>query len=312
MVHHSKAAVLSFKSSRIWRWLPLVIAALALYAVLPHVHGLSGGWYALRQGRKADLVLALLAMLLTYPFAALTYRLLAFRHLHYLLTVRVQAASLFAGKLLPAGLGALGLSYIYLRKHGHSNLQSVAVASANNLLGVVGHLSLLVVLLVLDPSPLLLHAPQQYRGVLLTVAALIILAVFLGRHRLHEMLQKAWRTVTPYRRHPQQLAAAWLSSMMLTVCYMSSFWLSLHALGIGLSPVQTALVFTLGIGAGTAVPTPGGLGGAEAGLVAGLSAYGVRTDIALAGVLAYRFITFWLPFVFGGLMFIVLRRQDVV
>lgn len=312
MAHHPKTAAVNARSLHFLKWLPLAIAALALYAVLPRIHGLAGGWQALEQGSKSDLVLALLAMLLTYPFAALTYRLLAFRHLHYWLTVRVQVASLFAGKLLPAGLGALGLSYVYLRKHRHNNLQGIAVVSANNLLGVLGHLSVLAILLLLDPSPLSLGVPVRYQGPLLVAVAVVLGLLFLARHRLNKLLSKVWRAVVPYRRQPHRLVAAWVSSMFLTVCYISSFWLCLHALGIGLSPVQTALVFTLGVGAGTAAPTPGGLGGAEAGLVAGLAAYGVQANIALAGVLAYRFITFWLPFVFGGLMFALLRRQDAI
>ena len=50
----------------------------------------------------------------------------------------------------------------------------------------------------------------------------------------------------------------------------------------------------------TALPhTPGGLGLVEAGMTGTYAALGTETSIALAGVLAYRLIAFWLPVLFG-------------
>jgi uncharacterized protein (TIRG00374 family) len=43
------------------------------------------------------------------------------------------------------------------------------------------------------------------------------------------------------------------------------------------------------------VPVPGGLGVTEVGLVTGLTAAGVPSPTAVAAVLTYRLITFWLP-----------------
>ena len=50
----------------------------------------------------------------------------------------------------------------------------------------------------------------------------------------------------------------------------------------------------------TALPhTPGGLGLVEAGMTGTYAALGTETSVALAGVLAYRLIAFWLPVIFG-------------
>lgn len=50
----------------------------------------------------------------------------------------------------------------------------------------------------------------------------------------------------------------------------------------------------------TALPhTPGGLGLVEAGMTGTYVALGTETSVALAGVLAYRLIAFWLPVLFG-------------
>jgi len=50
---------------------------------------------------------------------------------------------------------------------------------------------------------------------------------------------------------------------------------------------------------GAAVPTPGGLGGIEAGILAGLIACGVPAAPALAATLIYRGLTYWAPIIPG-------------
>ena len=50
----------------------------------------------------------------------------------------------------------------------------------------------------------------------------------------------------------------------------------------------------------------------EATLVAGLTALGVGAGAAVAGVLAFRLLTFWLPIVPGILVFRRLSRDGVI
>ena len=63
---------------------------------------------------------------------------------------------------------------------------------------------------------------------------------------------------------------------------------------------------------GNVAPVPGGLGVAEAGLIAGLSASGVTTDVAVAAALTHRLTTFWLPPIAGWFALRHLRRRDLV
>jgi uncharacterized protein (TIRG00374 family) len=81
------------------------------------------------------------------------------------------------------------------------------------------------------------------------------------------------------------------------------------ALGIHLSFVPTLLILTFGVGAGAATPTPGGLGGFEAGLVGGFVAYDVNASAALAIALLYRLISYWLTLLIGAGAFIFCQRQ---
>ena len=61
-----------------------------------------------------------------------------------------------------------------------------------------------------------------------------------------------------------------------------------------------------------AAPTPGGLGAMEAALVAGLTGVGMEPGIAVAAVLSYRLLTYWLPILPGWLSFHYLERRDFI
>jgi uncharacterized protein (TIRG00374 family) len=76
--------------------------------------------------------------------------------------------------------------------------------------------------------------------------------------------------------------------------------------------VAVFLVFTFGIALGTATPTPGGLGGIEAGLVAGLIIYHVDSATALATVLLYRLLSYWLPLLVGAAALVYSQRQRYI
>jgi uncharacterized protein (TIRG00374 family) len=61
-----------------------------------------------------------------------------------------------------------------------------------------------------------------------------------------------------------------------------------------------------------AAPTPGGLGAMEAALVAGLSSVGLASGVAVAAVLSYRLVTYWLPILPGWISFHVLERRNYI
>ena len=54
---------------------------------------------------------------------------------------------------------------------------------------------------------------------------------------------------------------------------------------------------------------PGGIGVSEAGLTLGLTAAGVSSETAFAIALAYRFVSFYLPPIWGWFCYQLARRQ---
>jgi uncharacterized membrane protein YbhN (UPF0104 family) len=85
---------------------------------------------------------------------------------------------------------------------------------------------------------------------------------------------------------------------------------SFQAFGGGAPPVGVfILAYTLGH-AGAFLPTPGGVGGTEGGLIGMFAAYGTPLDVAAAAVLGYRVFQLGLPAIFGA--FGLLRIRHVL
>ena len=74
------------------------------------------------------------------------------------------------------------------------------------------------------------------------------------------------------------------------------------------SPLTVVLMGYLIGQLGGLLPIPGGLGGVEGGLVGTLVVYGVSVRDAVAAVLAYRVIQFWIPLLLSLPAFVSLQR----
>ena len=84
-------------------------------------------------------------------------------------------------------------------------------------------------------------------------------------------------------------------------------WACFHAFGV--SPPLAVILMGYLIGQlGGLLPIPGGLGGVEGGLVGTLVVYGVSLQDAVAAVLAYRVIQFWIPLLLALPAFVSLQR----
>jgi uncharacterized protein (TIRG00374 family) len=298
--------------------LVLALVAIAVYVLLPQLGDFRSSWQLLQH---PDPFLTLIAILLTfgtYMAGTGTYSFLAFKPLRFWRTLLVQLAAMFINRLLPAGIGALGANYLYLRHERHKASQAVSVVAVNNLLGFTGHSLLVFVTLSLFPGSSMIDANRSgtNQTLLLEVLALLVIilitaGLLLGRHKVKRALKDVKTQLLSYRHRPLSLVAALSTSVALTLCNVLCLYFCAAALGIHLSFAAVLLVFTFGVGTGAAVPTPGGLGGFEAGLAAGFVAYGIDAGPALAAALLYRLISYWLPLVSGLLAFIVCQKQNL-
>src|SRR5581483_2967173 len=113
-------------------------------------------------------------------------------------------------------------------------------------------------------------------------------------------------------RRPPAAAALFGGSAGITLCYALALAASTRAFGIGLGLPAIIAVFLGGSAVGSVSVTPGGLGALEGALAAGLTAAGAPSGPAIAAVLTYRLITYWLPVIPGFVAFRLLRRSGSV
>ncbi len=295
-----------------------IIFLLLLYIILPRIGSFSDSLGLLRRAQFEQVVLAGLLIAITYIFAAGIYHALAGKKLTFRRTLLVQIASAFANRLLPAGLGGLTLNAAYLRKSGYSLAESLATVATNNILGAIGHILLLVVVVMIGGYDVLYrnwHVPNVEGSwviaVGLTLLGVILLLAKNLRQYLYTLGSDVYRSVVGMRQQPWRLACGLSLSIALTIFHVLALHLCMRAVGGDISLLAVFVVFTIGIIAGTATPTPGGLGGVEAGLVGGLVAYGLNASEALAAVLLYRLIAYWLLLLPGFIAFLCIRKRYI-
>jgi uncharacterized membrane protein YbhN (UPF0104 family) len=234
-------------------------------------------------------------------------------------TLHVVLASLGATRLLAAaGAGGLAVNYWALRRLGFAARDSVVQVLVLNtvlyaMFGLAG-LTSAVVLLVTSSAPLGVTVPwiavvggcavaaawvtrpgraerfaadpgprEQggkvlnllHRGAASAVAAVLATRTVFGSPRAHRGLLGG-------------AAAYWLGDI-------ACLWLSLRAFGVEVGLATVVLGYATGYVANVLPLPTGGVGGVDAAMTFALNALGVPLEDALAGVIAYRFIGFWLP-----------------
>lgn len=292
----------------------VAVLAAAVYVLATHWNTML---HAVRLARTASirwLVPSLLLMASTFCVAAGIYGLLALHGLRLFQTVLVEVAAAFVNRLLPAGLGGLGLHGLYLYKRKHTAAEATVVVSVNNLLGIVAHMLLLAAVVVFEPNVLHKFTEGHFMSARYVFACVVIMILVLlwapVRKRVAVFADHLLASIR--RLSPRKLFPALLFAMLLTAVYTSVLFTVTRSLGISLNVLQAFIIFSLGMLTQTATPTPGGLVGAEAGLFAGFVAYGVADSPAAAAVLLYRLITYWFPLIPGALALFFARQRKLV
>ena len=87
------------------------------------------------------------------------------------------------------------------------------------------------------------------------------------------------------------------------LCLYTTFWAFDYHIGFGYLAVGYVVAYAIG----TLAPTPGGLGAIEGIMIALYVSFGVPSATAVAVVLVYRLINFWLPIPPGFIAYFVVR-----
>ena len=298
--------------------LALVAAGFAVHLLLPQVGELRQTLGALQTARWQWLAAGLVLSAASYLAAAVAQLGAVDPPLALGRTSLVQVASSFANRLTPASLGGIGMNVRYLQRAGMDRPAAVATVAVNTAAGALVHvLGLLVAVVLIGRARLGTSPIPKGWPVLVALAAVLaggglVLWSPLGRRRLVVPALRAGRELTGVLRRPGKSAQLLGGSAGVTLSYALTLACCLAAFGARPPLVGTVAVYLAGAAVASVSPTPGGLGAMEAALVAGLTALGVPTGPAVAGVLAFRLLTFWLPILPGWLAYRVLRVDGTI
>jgi uncharacterized membrane protein YbhN (UPF0104 family) len=292
----------------------LMLAAVGVLGT--HWNTVRAGLDATRSARGDLLVYAIILMCVTFMIAAAIYGVLALHRLVYRQTLLIEVASGFVNRLLPSGIGGLGLHGLYLYRKHHSGAEATVVVSANNLIGMAAHLLLLALVILLRPD-VVGDILEKYQvgfswPIALAVLCAIVVATLIPQVRRKLLAFGSTLLQSVGKLRPSQIGKAVVLAVLLTLTYTAVLVMSARSIGISLNQLQIFIVFSLGMLFSTASPTPGGLVGAEAGLFAGFVAYGVSAPNATAAIILFRLVSYWLPLLPGaGALFVARQRRLV-
>jgi glycosyltransferase 2 family protein len=269
------------------------------------------GWFAV----------AVLASAVTYLAAAENLAAFVPKHLSLARGFAVQLSTAFIGVAMPPSVGHVAVNARYLHRQDVDESTIAAAVTLSQVVNVVTTVLLLVIFGLLTGSGLSRFKIAPGADVLIGLAAIAAVIVILAavpqtRARLTGVVWPHLRSIGPRLldaiSHPLQLALSVSASLLLTAAYLVAFFAALRAIGAQPAILPAAAVYLAGNAVGSAAPTPGGIGGVEAVLAAGLTAIGIPAHEAIPAVLLFRVATFWLPIPAGWVAYLVLRRRGIL
>jgi glycosyltransferase 2 family protein len=299
--------------------LTLVASVLAAYLLAGELERESLG-SVLRTANWHWSIAALALSATTYAGAALSLSGFVAAPLKFVRTLLAQVAGSFVTLVTPAAVGGATLNVRYLQRRKIPAPVAVASVGVNQVVAFVLHILLLVIFAAIAGSSAKnpIQPPRWAYFVLagLIVAALVVFALPAGRHllraRVSPMLGQVLPQLLQVAQQPRKLAQGIGGALLLTLSYILCLATCVAAFGRTVPIASIAVVYLTGSAIGSILPTPGGLGGVEAALTAGLTATGMPGAVAVSAVLLFRLITFWLPVPVGWVALNYLERKQAI
>jgi uncharacterized membrane protein YbhN (UPF0104 family) len=253
----------------------------------------------------------------TYVGATLSLSGFVAARLGFFRTLLVQVAGSFVTLVTPAAVGGAALNVRYLQRKKVPAPVAAASVGVAQVVAFVLHISMLVVFAAIagTTSKTSIQPPRWAYFVLagLVAVALGVFALPAGRRLLRARVSPTLGQVLPrlleVAQQPRKLAEGIGGTLLLSASYILCLAACVAAFGRSVPFASIAVVYLTGSAIGSVLPTPGGLGGVEAALTAGLTAAGLPGAVAVSSVLLFRLLTFWFPVPVGWVTLSYLERK---
>jgi uncharacterized protein (TIRG00374 family) len=298
----------------------LIVAAYLLISKLAEI----GFGTIYRELKTADLAWVLVALLLaqsSFIGTGVSVRGSVATPLPLLPCVLLQSAIKFINLTVPSSAGRIGIDLRFLQRMGASGPEAVAAGALDDASETIVQAALLLISLVfvgdaLDTSKFHLSSPDgrlvaAILGALVASVA-VVFAVPKLRAKVVPAVRSALSGLRSVVRDRHKRLELFGGSVISELLYSISLGATCLAYGVHLDLAQLIFVNTAASVLSSLVPSPGGIGAAEASLSAGLIAMGVGESTAFAVAITQRLCTFYLPPIWGYLSLRWLTRRGYV
>jgi glycosyltransferase 2 family protein len=315
----AEVAPVRLERIRLRTLLTLVASVAAFYLLAGELARQSLG-SVLRQANWDWGIAALALSAATYVAATVSLSGFVPQRLDFVRTLLAQVAGSFVTLVTPAAVGGAALNIRYLQRRKIPPAVAAASVGVAQVVAFVLHITLIVIFAAIAGSsarePIQPPRWAYYVLVGLVVAAGVVFALPAGRRllraRMSPMLGQVLPRLLEVAQQPRKLAQGIGGALLLSLCYILCLAACVGAFGRSVPIASVAVVYLTGSAIGSILPTPGGLGGVEAALTAGLTAAGLPGAVAVSAVLLFRLLTFWLPVPFGWAALSYLEREQAL
>ena len=297
-------------------WKSAVMLGFVVFAVYTIIGGLADVgfdtvWQALLDARWGLVVLGLMLAAATNVTDATALAAVTPKPVPIGVTTVEQFAIGFVNIAVPSAAGRIAVNIRYFEKFGISAVTSTTTGAITGFLGFIAQAVLVVLTIVIGAGSIDVSEMQGGGDVirLLTMAisvfivvAIVVALVPSWRHWAEAKLRTPMAQIgdaIKTLKNPKSTALALGGAVGTEILYGAGFAMCVLAVGGSINLGQAIFInVTVSLFAGL-MPIPGGVGVAEAGMTAGLTAIGVDPGVAVSAVLIYRLVSYYLPPLWG-------------
>lgn len=244
--------------------------------------------------------------------------------------LRISSMNVFAAHLLPVGqAGAIATSFYFYKKLGVTNQKFIFFSLSWSAITFFALISLFLPSLIALPE--LPDLPISYRKIAFIAIFIALLLAFLAsihdriiwpkikpllkRHKIYKEIQIFKEDFTTYKDAAFNNKSFFIQALIAAfVYYISNIsTLTLSFLTFGLFPPLPLIIFAYiaSLIAGWVTLAPAGIGATDAALILIFLQFNIQPSEALAAVLLFRIISFWIPIPIGALAYLSLNKQII-
>jgi glycosyltransferase 2 family protein len=277
--------------------------------------------HELRNAEIAWIVVGVVLAQLTFIAGGVSFRGAVPTPLPLLPCVALQSALKFINLTVPSSAGRIGINIRFLQRGGAPTAQAFAAGAVDDLSEKIVEIALVLLMLpfvhiVVSADDLKGGAPSGRLIVsvlgLLAVIVIALLCIPSVRAKALPSVRSAASGLWAVARDRRKRLELFGGQLGVEVFYALTLGAACLAYGIHLTFAQLVLVNTAASAFSSLIPSPGGVGTAEASLTAGLVAMGVVDSTAFAIAFTHRLCTYYLPPIWGYFSMRWLQRKAFI